>query len=133
VHRDSFVPLSSQSTSFFSIRQIDNDESLIDQSLKNNLSYYYEKEHKSMGARTLKIPEEIINALRVPPDDVEAELYKELALALYQRGMLSSGKASALSGLTRQQFEDLLGQRKIKRHYGEAELEEDLKYAGCSQ
>ena len=86
-----------------------------------------------MGARTLKIPEEIINALRVPPDNVEAELYKELALALYQRGMLSSGKATALSGLTRQQFEDLLGQRKIKRHYGESELEEDLKYAGCSQ
>jgi predicted HTH domain antitoxin len=86
-----------------------------------------------MSARTLKIPEEIINALRIPPDDVEAELYKELALALYQRGMLSSGKASALSGLTRLQFEDLLGQRKVNRHYGEAELEEDLKYAGCNQ
>jgi predicted HTH domain antitoxin len=105
----------------------------IDQSLKNNLNYYYEKEHESMGARTLKIPEEIINALRVPPDDVEAELYKELALALYQRGMLSSGKAAALSGLNRQQFEDFLGQRKIKRHYGDEELKEDLKYAGCSQ
>ena len=86
-----------------------------------------------MSARTLKIPEEIVNALRVPPDDIEAELYKELALALYQRGMLSSGKATELSGLTRQQFEDLLGQRKIKRHYGEADLEEDLKYAGCGQ
>ena len=86
-----------------------------------------------MVARTLKIPEDVVNALRVPPDDVEAELYKELALALYQRGMLSSGKASALGGLTRQQFEDLLGRRKIKRHYGEAELEEDLKYAGCGQ
>ncbi len=86
-----------------------------------------------MGARTLKIPDEVIDALRVPPDEVEAELYKELALALYQRGMLSSGKATALSGLTRQQFEDLLGQRKIKRHYGEADLEEDLKYAECGQ
>jgi len=86
-----------------------------------------------MGARTLKIPDEVIDSLRVPPDEVEAELYKELALALYQRGMLSSGKATALSGLTRQQFEDLLGQRKIKRHYGEADLEEDLKYAGCGQ
>ncbi len=86
-----------------------------------------------MSARTLKIPEEIINALRIPPDDVEAELYKELALALYQRGILSSGKASALCGLTRWQFEELLGLRQVKRHYGEAELEEDLKYAGCSQ
>jgi predicted HTH domain antitoxin len=86
-----------------------------------------------MGARTLKIPEEVINALRMPPDDVESELYKELALALYQRGILSSSKASTLSGLNRQQFEDLLGERKILRHYGESELEEDLKYAGCSQ
>ena len=86
-----------------------------------------------MGARTLKIPEEIINALRVPPDDAEAELYKELALALYQRGILSSGKAAALSGLNLLQFEDLLSQRKVKRHYGELELKEDLRYAECSQ
>ncbi len=86
-----------------------------------------------MNARTLKIPEEIVNALRVPPDDIETELYKELALALYLRGMLSSGKASALCGLTRLQFEDLLGQRKVKRHYGEEELQEDLRYAGCNQ
>ena len=46
-----------------------------------------------MGARILKIPEEIVNALRIPPDDVEEELYKELAIALYQRGMLSSSKS----------------------------------------
>ena len=85
-----------------------------------------------MSARTLKIPEEIVNALRVPPDDIESELYKELALALYLRGMLSSGKASALCGLTLHQFEDLLGQRRVLRHYGEEELQEDLRYAGCS-
>ena len=85
-----------------------------------------------MSAKTLTLPEEIINALRVPPDDIEAELYKELAIALYQRGMLSSGKASALSGLTRLQFEDLLGQRRSKRHYGEEDLKEDLRYAGCN-
>ena len=44
--------------------------------------------------------------------------------------MLSSAKASELSGLTRLQFEDLLGHRRIMRHYGE-ELQEDLFYAGC--
>jgi predicted HTH domain antitoxin len=86
-----------------------------------------------MGARTLKIPEEIVNSLRVPPEDIESELYKELALALYQRGILSSAKASSLCGLTLLQFEDLLGQRKARRHYGEEELQEDLKYAGCNQ
>jgi predicted HTH domain antitoxin len=84
-----------------------------------------------MGARSLKIPEDVVASLRIPPDELEDELHKELALVLYQRGMLSFGKAAALSGITRQQFEDLLGKRKILRHYGEEELEEDLEYA-CS-
>jgi predicted HTH domain antitoxin len=82
-----------------------------------------------MGGRVLKIPEDIVAALRIPPAEVEDELNKELALALYQRGMLPSGKAAALSGLTRQMFEDLLGKRKIIRHYGAEDLEEDLEYA----
>ena len=70
-------------------------------------------------------------SLRIPPGGLEDELHKELALAPYQQGMLSSGKAAALCGITRQQFEDLLGKRKILRHYGEEVLEEDLEYA-CS-
>lgn len=83
------------------------------------------KRHKLMGARVLKIPEDIVAALRIPPDEIEGQLHKELALALYQRGMLSSGKAADISGLNRQQFEDLLGKRKIVRHY----RAEDLEYA----
>ena len=70
-------------------------------------------------------------SLRIPPGGLEDELHKELALAPYQQGMLSSGKAAALSGIARQQFEDLLGKRKIRQHYGEEGLEEDLEYA-CS-
>ena len=80
-----------------------------------------------MGARSLKIPEDVVASRHIPPDELEDVLHKELALALYQRGMLSSGKAAALSGMTTQQFEDLLGKRKIMRHYGEEELEEDLE------
>jgi predicted HTH domain antitoxin len=82
-----------------------------------------------MGARSLKIPEDVVASLRIPPGGLEDELHKELALVLYQRGMLSSGKAAALDGITRQQFEDLLGKRKIRQHYGEEELEGDLEYA----
>jgi predicted HTH domain antitoxin len=81
-----------------------------------------------MGARSLKIPEDVVASRHIPPDELEDVLHKELALALYQRGMLSSGKAAALSGMTTQQFEDLLGKRKIMRPYGEEELEEDLEY-----
>jgi len=81
----------------------------------------------------LKIPEDIVDALRLPLDEVEGELQKELALALYQRGVLSSGKASALAGMTRWEFEEVLGQRKVRRHYTKKNLEEDIKYARSHQ
>lgn len=77
----------------------------------------------------LRIPDEVLRALKVPPREVEAELRKELALALYQRGALSLGKAGVLAGMSRREFEELLGQRRIPRHYGKEELEEDLRYA----
>ncbi len=77
----------------------------------------------------LEIPVDVMDALRLPPGEVEAELRKELALALYQRGVLSSGKACVLAGMTRWEFEDVLGQRQIRRHYTEKNLEEDIEYA----
>jgi len=51
--------------------------------------------------------------------------YKELALALYKRGILSSGKSCALAGLSRWEWIELLGQRKIPRHYTAGDLEKD--------
>jgi len=81
----------------------------------------------------LKIPGDVVDALRLPPDEVDAELRKELALALYQRGVLSSGKACRLTGMTRWEFEELLGQRRIPRHYTEENLEEDIEYARSYQ
>ena len=77
----------------------------------------------------MRIPGDIVDALRLPPDEVEDTLHKELALALYQRGVLSSGKASALAGMGRWEFEELLGQRHILRHYTEKNLEDDIEYA----
>lgn len=77
----------------------------------------------------LEIPVDVMDALRLPLGEVEAELRKELALALYQRGVLSSGKACALAGMTRWEFEEVLGQRQIRRHYTEKNLEEDIEYA----
>jgi len=83
-----------------------------------------------MARMLLEIPEEVRAALRLPPGEVEGELRKELALALYQRQVLSFGKARALACLTRWEFEELLGQRKVPRHYTEEDLHEDLRYAG---
>ena len=78
---------------------------------------------------TLEIPAEVLEAVRLPPGEVERELRRELALALYQRGVLSLGKARLLAHMTRWEFEELLGQRGIPRHYADLDLEEDIRYA----
>ena len=77
---------------------------------------------------SLEIPPEILNATRLPPKEMEREFRLELALALYQRGVLSLGKARLLADMTRWSFEELLGQRKIPRHYTDADLQEDIQY-----
>jgi len=53
---------------------------------------------------------------------------KELALALYKRGILSSGKACALAGLSRWKWVEVLGQRKVSRHYTPGDLEKDMAH-----
>jgi predicted HTH domain antitoxin len=50
----------------------------------------------------------------------------ELALALYQRGKLSFGKARELAGVSAWAFQEMLGLRGIPVHYDLPEYEEDL-------
>ena len=76
----------------------------------------------------LTVPEDIAEAAKLPPLERENEFLKELALALYARNILSLGKARALAKMTRWEFEELLGQRQIVRHYDESNLDEDIRY-----
>ena len=75
---------------------------------------------------TLEIPGDILDAVRLPPDEMEREFRKELALALYQRGALPLGKARRLAQMTYWEFDALLGRRRVVRHYTDVELEEDI-------
>jgi predicted HTH domain antitoxin len=78
-------------------------------------------------------PDSVADALRLALPDAEAEVLRELALALYTRGILGFGKARELCGLTRWQFEELLGRRKVVRPYDEDDLAVDLAYARRGQ
>lgn len=82
---------------------------------------------------TLEVPAEVMDAVRLPPSEVEGELRKELALALYHRGVLSLGKARVLAQMSRWAFEELLGERGIPRHYSEENLQEDIEYGHGDQ
>ena len=76
----------------------------------------------------LKSPPDSVDAIRLPPDDIHAELQKELARALYKRGILSSGKACARAGLSRWEWVEILGQRRVSRHYTTGDLEKDMAH-----
>ena len=77
----------------------------------------------------LEIPDRVADALRLPSEEMDQQLRTELALALYQRGALSGGKSRELAGMTRYDFDQLLGRRKVVRHYTATDLTEDLEYA----
>jgi len=76
----------------------------------------------------LSVPEDVLASSKVPPKEREKEFLKELAIALYARDILAIGKARSLAKMTRWEFEELLGQRGIIRHYQKQDLEEDLHY-----
>jgi len=77
---------------------------------------------------TLEIPYAVLEGAKLPEKEMEDEFRKELALALYQRGVLSLGKARLLARMTRWQFEELLAKRRAERHYTAKDLQEDINY-----
>lgn len=81
----------------------------------------------------LEVPADIAQAVKLPPGELEREFRKELAVGLYVRRVLSLGKARALAGMTRWEFEELLGERRVPRHYTPADLDEDIQYAAGGQ
>ena len=78
---------------------------------------------------TLRIPESVVQGLRLPEAEAEERLREELAVALYSRQILSLGKAAELAGAPRVRFGELLARRGVSRHYSEEDLAQDLSYA----
>jgi predicted HTH domain antitoxin len=78
---------------------------------------------------SLDIPDSVLEGLRLPEQEIRGRLRTELAIALYAQGALSLGKAAELAEMSRILFGECLAQRGIPRHYGEADLAQDLAYA----
>ena len=81
-----------------------------------------------MGVQ-IYIPDTIVQAIKSPEEHLKRTLTIELSVALYARGLVSFGKARQLAKMEKYEFGRLLGERGILRHYGQEELEDDLKYA----
>ena len=78
---------------------------------------------------TLNISDSVLQGLRIPEGEIAQGLRSELAIALYAQGALSLGKAAELAEVNRILVGEMVGQRGIARHYGDAELAQDVSYA----
>ena len=76
---------------------------------------------------SIDIPEELIHAIKLPPNEIPTRLKRELAVRLYIKGLLSFGKAREFAGMTRWDFHDLLGAEGVIRRYDVNDLEDDLQ------
>ena len=74
----------------------------------------------------LEFNDEIQDALRIPLDEQKSRLRRELALRLYEKGLLSLGKARQFAGMEKWNFLLLLAQEGISRQYDKMEIDRDL-------
>ncbi|GAB4340950.1 MAG: hypothetical protein OHK0047_32470 [Leptolyngbyaceae cyanobacterium] len=79
-----------------------------------------------MARLVLEIPNDVAESLQLPPPERLARVQRELAVRLYQKGLLSFGKARELAQMTKWEFHSLLADEAIERSYDLEELENDL-------
>ena len=74
----------------------------------------------------LKIPKDIQRSMKVPEKELPQRLKTELAIRLYQTGILAFGKARKLASMTKWDFEFILGKENIPSRYDVDNLGKDL-------
>ena len=80
-----------------------------------------------MSSLTIEIPENITRSAKIPAQEMSLRFKQELAIRLYEQGILNFGKSRLLAGLTKWQFHRILGKENIMRNYDIEDLQTDLK------
>lgn len=75
---------------------------------------------------SIEVPEDILRATKIPLKEAPERLKKELAVRLYEQGILTFGKARQLAGITKWEFHRLLGSMGIPRQYDLDDFQTDL-------
>ena len=68
--------------------------------------------------------------LQISPDSLnqgEQAIRQELALQLYAQNIFTFAQARQLANLSVWEFQQILGQNKIERHYDETDLAQDIE------
>ena len=77
----------------------------------------------------LSVPNELAEVLTAEGRPLDRQIALDLAVAYYERGLISVGKAAELAGLSRMELERVLGERRVVRNYNEHDLRADLEFA----
>ena len=72
---------------------------------------------------TLTLNDDVVQAARL----TEAQVLRELAVALFQPGLLTLAQAARLAEVDRITFQHILASRQIPLHYGVEDYEDDLR------
>ncbi len=75
----------------------------------------------------VELPEDLVDAIKLPFQEVPMRLRKELAVRLYEKRLLGFGKARQLAEMSKWEFQRLLGDERILRSYDSEELEKDIE------
>jgi predicted HTH domain antitoxin len=80
----------------------------------------------TMAGLAIEIADDVLEALRVPPGEVDQWLRRELALRSYEKELLSLGAARRLARLSKWEFIEALAAERIGRHYDSQDFADDL-------
>ncbi|MBI3972850.1 MAG: UPF0175 family protein [Chloroflexi bacterium] len=75
----------------------------------------------------VEVPSDVADGLRIPPEEREGRVRRELAARLYQKGLLTLGKARALAGMSKWDFVTFLAEEGIVRQYDVEDLDADVR------
>lgn len=82
----------------------------------------------------IAVPEELAAALQRTPEELEYDLRLRALAGLVERGLLSTGRAAELAGVSRREFLDWCGRWHIRIHrWDAADLEAELAFAGAEK
>jgi len=69
--------------------------------------------HSRMQDLTITLPGDSLVGAKIPPREMESELRRRLAAALFSDGTISGAAACRMSGMQKAEFQFWLGERKI--------------------
>lgn len=75
---------------------------------------------------TLTLPADSLVGVRIPPRELQQELRRRLATALFSDGILSGAAACRMAGMEKAEFQFMLGERGITQPLDAPDFAEDL-------